>query len=1566
MPSNAEEFSPPLLAPEEEKAPNPPVAHDVDGDTSTPAESTERLYELERENLQDFSFQDDEKILPVVGLGGSAGSISALQEFFGRIPTDLGVAYVVVVHLAANYESQLPQILQTRTKMPVVQVRDSVTVEPNCVYVIPPAYHLRMGDGKIYLSTPQQEFGRRVAVDLFFRTLATTHRSRAAAIVLSGVDGDGAIGIKRIKEYGGVTVVQDPDEAEHDGMPRAAIETGMVDWILGIEPMVAKVIEWVRNERRIQLPSAQEPTEAVQESFRREDADETALREVLSFLHTRTGHDFAHYKRATVLRRIGRRLQVNSLEDLPQYVNFLRTHPGEAGALLQDMLISVTNFFRDPESFRALDSYIPRIFRNRNAQETVRVWVPGCATGEEAYSLAMLLAEYAESLEVAPEVQVFATDMDEQALRVAREGIYPATIAADVSPERLRRFFAFDQGRYRVKKEVRERVLFAPHNLLRDSPFSRLDLISCRNLLIYFSKEAQDRVFEVFDFALKPHGLLFLGGSESADDNSAFLVQDKKHRIYERQPVSRSQFIVPSMVIPSLPRMVDIVNPARAIVTVSPVAPIENKPSLSYGDLHLKLLEQSVPPSILINSNYEIVHLAEHAVQFLRFVGGEVSTNILTVIHPSLRLELRTALFRAVRNREDVNVPTITFNLDGEERRVSLRVRPFRDDVRSSQSDISNFVLIIFDEQNRPSESESEVIVQAPSGASNEMVLNLEAELQHLKSYLRTSVEQYESSSEELKASNEELQAMNEEQRSVAEELETSREEIQAANEELITVNQELKSKIEELSLSNADLQNLMASTDIATVFLNRELRIKRYTPRAVDIFSIIPTDSGRPLADLRDRFGGENFVEDAEQVLRSLTPIEREVETTDGHWFLMRATPYRTMEDRIDGVVLAFVDITRRRTAEDSLRESEAKYRTVFDSMGEAFTLCQVVSEGGKTVDVRVLEVNTAYESMSGFSAEQAVGKSLRQLTPDIRDEWIEMCGHIAMTGKSMRFESYAPDLERWFDINGYKVGAQSNGLLAFLYHDITERKRAEEDLRASEAQFRVIFDQAMAGIALMDLTGRFLDVNDQLCALTGYDKEELLRLRMQDITHPDDVPADLEKFERMLEDGIPFEAEKRYIRKNGTVIWIMANVSPVRDASGNFQSVCAIIVDLTERREAERAHRESQEKLRIAVEGADLGTCDWHYTAREMYWNERHFRMFGMEPREVVTFAEFMACVYPEDVSRLREELSVGMEKMGQCEVEFRIVRQNDKVVRWMNDVGRVVARDENGFPTRVGKIMSDVTESREAKEALKRVNDELEWRVEERTTELGTALQQVRAEAREREKAEAARTELLRRLVDLQEEERGRISRELHDNLGQYLTALMLGLKRLQDKNDAFEAEDRQTMSDELNDLHQLVDDLMQAAHRQAWELRPAELDDMGLEIALQHYANDWSQRTGIEVDFQTTGFEERRPAREVETVLYRVVQEALTNVARHANASMVSVVLELTSGASAIIEDDGVGFDPDLVEGRLGLIGMRERLMLVGGTLEIESSPESGTTLFARVPDSVVTESSTELA
>jgi len=486
--------------------------------------------------------------LPVVGLGGSAGSIPALTSFFRTVPANPGVAFVVVVHLSPEHDSALDDVLRRATSMPVVQVRGSTRVEAGTVYVIPPRKVLRVFDGSLQLGELPADRPGRVAIDLFFRTLADTHGPHAVAVVLSGADSDGATGIKRIKERGGLTIAQDPQEAQHETMPQAAIATGMVDWVLPVAEMAQRVLDYVSLESRLALPPEEGPP--LPDAPPAAVAEKT-LRDVLSFLRTRTGRDFGNYKRATILRRIGRRMQVNGVAALADYVGCLRTRPGEAGALLQDLLISVTNFFRDADCFTALEREMPALFRGKSVNGCVRVWVAGCATGEEAYSVAMLLAEHARTLEAPPSIQVFATDLDEDAIAVARDGLYPAAIAADVSDERLRTFFVKEHRGYRVRRELRETVLFAVHDVLKNSPFSRLDLMSCRNLLIYLNREAQQRVFETAHFALVPDGRLFLGASETVDDDSPlFFVLDKKHRLYAPRPLSRATMPMPSALGP--------------------------------------------------------------------------------------------------------------------------------------------------------------------------------------------------------------------------------------------------------------------------------------------------------------------------------------------------------------------------------------------------------------------------------------------------------------------------------------------------------------------------------------------------------------------------------------------------------------------------------------------------------------------------------------------------------------------------------------------------------------------------------------------------------------------------------------------------------------------------------------------------------------------------------------------------------------------------------------------------------------------------------------------------------
>jgi two-component system CheB/CheR fusion protein len=592
----------------------------------------------------------------------------------------------------------------------------------------------------------------------------------------------------------------------------------------------------------------------------------------------RSGHDFRQYKRATVLRRIERRMQVNLVQDLPGYREFLKTHTQKTAALLDDMLIGVTNFFRDRESFEALErDVIPVLFRNAQKTEQVRVWVPGCATGEEAYSIAILLADQAEALPAPAQFQVFASDIDESAIAFGRAGLYPESIVTDVPPARLRQFFTKEQHRYRIHKTLRDRVLFALHNVLRDPPFSRIDLISCRNLMIYLDREVQTRLLEMFHFALRPGGMLFLGSSESADAADAhFEVLDKKHRIYRSRAQARGsrQLAMPPT------RMIGQAVSAEA-------APRgDQRRGFTFADVHQRVLEFYAPPSVIVDHDGNIVHLSENAGRYLRFAAGEPTRNLVTAADPALRAELRSTLFQAVHSNKSTEVRVKVEEEGKPARFVNIVARPFRDPEANAE-----FVLVLFDEVEDALGANLEPPGEG-GGQKDAVLRNMEEELQRTRERLQATIEQYETSNEELKASNEELQAINEELRSASEELETSKEELQWVNEELTTVNFELKAKVEETAKVNDDLQNFIASTDIATLFVDPGLRIKRYTPRVTDIFNIIPGDVGRSLLDITSRLDYPQLSADARAAFELLKAIEREVRSADGRWYIARVLP--------------------------------------------------------------------------------------------------------------------------------------------------------------------------------------------------------------------------------------------------------------------------------------------------------------------------------------------------------------------------------------------------------------------------------------------------------------------------------------------------------------------------------------------------------------------------------------------------------------------------------------------------------------------------------------------------
>jgi two-component system CheB/CheR fusion protein len=887
--------------------------------------------------------QDDPTI---VGIGTSAGGIKALQNFFEALPDHPNAAFVVVVHLKPEFKSHLAEMMAAWTAMPVEQVEKTTPIKNNHVYVIPPNKRLTIADHVIsavpFGASPEQ----RASIDLFFRSLAKNHGDGFAyGVVLTGAGADGAHGVKSIKESGGIVLVQDPNEAEFPSMPRNAIAGGVADYVLPIRALANQLAELLKDAKAHSIPAATE------------DNQEVTSR-ILAHLRLRTGHDFSLYKRVTVLRRIGRRALITRKDSLEEYYRYLRDNAEEAQALFADFLISVTTFFRDPKAFGVLArDVIPKLFDDKAASDTVRVWAPGCATGEEAYTIGMLLLEEAARRDPGPDIQVFASDLDTKALAIGREGRFPATIEADISNERIERFFLREGDYYRVRRELRDIILFASHSLLRDPPFSHVDLISCRNLLIYLDRELQDQVCNTFHYALNPGGFLFLGSSESADHpGELFKSVNREARIF--QAVANNSEIGTRLPVTLSPRK----SPVEWSAEPSP----SEKADVDRSALHRHMLERVAPPSMLIDENHHAIHLSDNAGRFLKFSGGPITTDAIELVREELRFDLRMALHRAfVRGEGTLSTP-LTVKFNGDERRAYLQVKPALE-----ENDPTRYALVLFIEGETVERNDLEVDQRAPTSGVSNIVKQLQSKLQLAHGQLRATREESEAANEELRAANEELQSINEEYRSTSEELETSKEELQSINEELQTVNNELKLKLENVSRANSDLQNLMAATDFGTLFLDPSLRIKRFTPNITELFNITPSDEGRPITDFTHQLEYDGLADQARVVLKDLVPIEREAKSRNGRWYLIRVRPYRTVEDKIDGVVATFVDITERRRAEEALRESEARLRqeTRLVELSRSPIFVWDFDDG-------ITQWNRGSEQLYGYSREEAIGQ--------------------------------------------------------------------------------------------------------------------------------------------------------------------------------------------------------------------------------------------------------------------------------------------------------------------------------------------------------------------------------------------------------------------------------------------------------------------------------------------------------------------------------------------------------------------------------------------------------------
>jgi two-component system CheB/CheR fusion protein len=910
---------------------------------------------------------------PIVGIGASAGGLAAFEAFFSGMPTDKdpNMAFVLVQHLAPDHKSILTDLIRRYTRMQVSEVEDGVVVQPNCAYIIPPNRDMAFLNGSLQLLEPSSPRGQRLPIDFFFRSLAQDQHERAICIVLSGTGSDGTLGLRAVKGEGGMAMAQNPESSEYNGMPRSAIATGLVDYILPAAEMPGHLISYATHAfgtlARPQIPALPK----VDDLFKK----------IFILLRAQTGHDFSLYKQNTIKRRVERRMAVHQVADLGSYVRFLQQTPLEVEALFRDLLIGVTNFFRDPEPFAELETkVIPRLFADKPVGAAIRVWTCGCSTGEEAYSIAILLQEQMDTLKRSYKLQLFATDIDSRAIDQARSGLYSASIAADVSPERLARFFTLepDGSAYRINKNIRDMLVFSEQDVIKDPPFSKLDLISCRNLLIYLGADLQKKLIPLFHYALNPGGTLFLGTSETIGEFiHLFTTLDRQSKLYGRKDDLFG--------IQRLPL-------GRFIPTMSEELAAQRRYEKSSGDgkISLKetteriLLERYTPVSILVNERGEMLYIHGNTGHYLQMSSGEPGINILKMAREGLKRDLTTALHSAVKYKHPVERTGLRVKINGSFSTVTLTIEPVMP-TPESQVDLPLYLIVLEEPKITAHTLPIPVSLIIPPAEVEDtitdattLVTELQKELQAKEEYLMSANEELETSNEELKSSNEEMQSVNEELQSTNEELETSKEELQSVNEELATVNSELQTKVFDLSRANNDMNNLLAGTGVGTIFVDFKLCIQRFTPSVTQVINLILSDVGRPVGHIVSNLIGYNrLVVDVKAVLDTLIPSEVEVQTKEGAWFLLRIRPYRTLDNVIEGAVITFFDISEMKRTREALK-----------SANDLLRLAVVVRDAHDAIVLQnmegcILAWNPSAQRMYGWNEAEALQLNIRQLIP-------------------------------------------------------------------------------------------------------------------------------------------------------------------------------------------------------------------------------------------------------------------------------------------------------------------------------------------------------------------------------------------------------------------------------------------------------------------------------------------------------------------------------------------------------------------------------------------------------
>ncbi|NJB83323.1 CheR family methyltransferase [Wenyingzhuangia aestuarii] len=1085
----------------------------------------------------------------VVGIGASAGGLDAIQQLFDKIPDDTGMAFIIIQHLSPNFVSLMPELLAKHTKMPIYTSDENQKIQPNCIYLNQRSCNLQVKDGELHLvdKTPILN----LPVDLFFESLGQAYKSKSIGIVLSGTGSDGSRGIKVISEQSGLVIAQEPNSCQFNGMPKSAIDTKLVDFIL--DPAgIAELISTIPTN---------DPLNSIEEKLFSK-TNKSLLLAILDEVYKHSNVDFKKYKNSTIVRRIEKRMHINNINEIFEYLKFLRKNDDEKTALKQSFLIGVTRFFRDTEAFDIMKSnIIPAICNAKKTSETIKIWTAGCSTGEEVYSIAILFDEYITKHKLELSFKIFATDIDNKSISIASAGEYSINTVHEIDKVYFDKYFVKTGDRIAIVKNIRDRIVFSNHNILSDPPFIKTDLITCRNLLIYIDNKAQEKIMNDFQFALNKNGYLFLGSSESLGKISdCYKVIDVKWKIFQN--------IIEGKFKPSMSRPIDdsnsvsyTSNPLRRVNLTNTYSTRET-PELVY----LRFLSKRYSPdAIFIDKGFNILFITGNAGQRLIHNEGVFHNNLLKIVKIDLAAIIRTNVLKVEKEGKDITITNIVNKKDDHIYTFDLTIHKPK-----NQPTLNDVYVLEFSKETIPEEDTTVINNFSYEDLPKQHYEELENELKATQTELQNVVEELETSNEELQSSNEELMSSNEE-------LQSTNEELQSVNEELYTVNSEFQEKNKELKLLNNDVNNFMNSTNIGTLFLDTNLLIRKFTPALKNHFNLQDSDIGRPIASFASNFDyetKESIIKNSREVLEKLIVFEKEITDNDGNVFLKRILPFITIDKKIEGVVITFVDINQLRKTEEQLNAIEGRYKSLFQNLNEGFAHAKIVLDNnGKPIDWIYLEVNPAFEKQTRLKTEDVVGKKITEILPGIKEDpanWIEVYGHTAITGEEQFIENYSMDLNRYYYVH---VFSPKKGEFAATFADITEIKHKEDALKRSKEELQKVQEITRVGSWSLDLKTNEVLWSTELYKMYGFDPDKPVPPypEHQKLFTKESWEILSTSLNKTIETGIPYELELRTIKGDGTNGWMWVLGEAIKDENGKIVRLRGAAQDVTDRKNIE-----------------------------------------------------------------------------------------------------------------------------------------------------------------------------------------------------------------------------------------------------------------------------------------------------------------------------------------------------------------------------------------------------------